>query len=158
MQEIFSGDAIRTNIAYLDQLKPLFTRFVHENFNEQKKILTWKDIENKNTPMIARSFLKLCRYYDLIPNVLNIETLAKFMEQTLPAITNAEQEFYGQHKLATIYDEDKTWQSARIDPKYDQNGDLTEPALVFHEFLFLLGLIAHNCMDMESATSSGGSP
>ena len=34
MQEIFSGDAIRTNIAYLDQLKPLFTRFVHENFNE----------------------------------------------------------------------------------------------------------------------------
>ena len=53
-----------------------------------------KEIEENNTTMIARSFLKLCRCYDLIPNVLNIETLQKFMEATLPPITNAEQEFY----------------------------------------------------------------
>jgi len=69
--------------------------------------------------MIARSFLKLCRYYDLIPNVLNIETLAKFLEQTLPPITNAEQEFYQHEKLAKIYDEDKTFQTTMVEPKYD---------------------------------------
>jgi hypothetical protein len=71
--------------------------------------LTWKDIEEKDTTMIARSFLKLCRCHDLIPNVLNIESLAKYMENTLPPITNAEQEFYLQYKLAKVYDDDKTW-------------------------------------------------
>lgn len=40
-----------------------------------------------------------------------------------------------------------------VEPKYDQNGDLTEPALLFHEFLFLLGLIALRCMDSSSTIS-----
>lgn len=80
MLEIFSGDAIRVNLAYLDQLKHLFARFIHDNFNLGKIQVSWKEIEDKDSTMIARSFLKLCRCYDLIPNVLNIETLAKFME------------------------------------------------------------------------------
>jgi hypothetical protein len=146
MMEIFSGDAIRVNLAYLDQLKHLFTRFIHSNFNEKIQ-QQWKDIEEKNSPMIARGFLKLCRYYDLIPNVLNIEDLAKYMEATLPPITNAEHEFYNNEKLTKIYDEDKNWQTPMAEPKFDQNGDLNEPALLFHEFLFLLGLIALRCME-----------
>ena len=44
--------------------------------------------------MIARSFLKMCRYTHLIPQLFNIESLEVFMEQTLPPITNGEYDFY----------------------------------------------------------------
>jgi hypothetical protein len=52
MMEIFSGDAIRVNLAYLDQLKHLYTRYIHTNFNVGKITLAWKDIE-KGSVMIA---------------------------------------------------------------------------------------------------------
>jgi hypothetical protein len=45
------------------------------NLNVGKKTLSWKEIEEKNTTMIARSFLKLCRYNYLIPTMFNIEQL-----------------------------------------------------------------------------------
>ena len=59
---IFSLDAVKVNLAYLDQLKSLFTKFVHLNLNVGKITVSWNDIEEKNITMIARSFLKLCRY------------------------------------------------------------------------------------------------
>ena len=73
IQDIFSADAIKVNIVYIDQLKRLFTEFVHQN--QMKKSVTWKDIEEKNITMIARSFLKLCRYNHMIPGVFEIERL-----------------------------------------------------------------------------------
>jgi hypothetical protein len=33
-----------------------------------------------------------------------------------------------------------------VEPMLNEKGELMEPALHFHEFLFLLGLIAKNCM------------
>jgi len=62
--------------------------------NVGKKTVSWRDIEDRNIPMIARSFLKLCRYNYLIPLLFNIEALQNFIEQTLPPITNGEYEFY----------------------------------------------------------------
>jgi hypothetical protein len=79
MMEIFSGNAIKVNIAYMDQLKRLFCDFIHVNLNEGLKKVSWNDIEEKNTTMIAKSFLKLCRYKHLIPQLLNVETLQRFM-------------------------------------------------------------------------------
>ena len=73
--EIFSLDAVKVNLAYLDQLKRLFTDFIHVNLNVGKKTVSWRDIEDRNIPMIARSFLKLCRYNYLIPLLFNIEAL-----------------------------------------------------------------------------------
>ena len=64
----------------MDQLKRLFTDFIHPNLNVGKKTVTWKDIEDKNMTMIAKSFLKLCRYKYLIPHMFNIEALQKLME------------------------------------------------------------------------------
>ena len=129
MFEIFSGNAIKINLAYMDQLKRLFTSYIHENLNSGKTIKSWKEIEEENTVMIARSFLKMCRYHYLIPTLLNIDTLSKFLEQTLPPITNAENEFYSQDKLRKVYDEDKNYQTTMVEPQYDLNGELTEPAL-----------------------------
>ena len=85
--EIYSLDAVKVNLAYLNQLKELFTEFIHVNLNVGKKTVNWKDIEEKNITMIARSFLKLCRYNHLIPQLFNIEKLAEFVEATLPPIT-----------------------------------------------------------------------
>lgn len=59
--DIFSLDAVKIFLGYLDQLKRLFTEYVHVNLNVGKKSMSWRDIEEKNTAMIARSFLKLCR-------------------------------------------------------------------------------------------------
>jgi len=64
------------------------------NLNVGKKTVSWRDIEDRNIPMIARSFLKLCRYNYLIPLLFNIEALEMYVSQTLPPITNGEYEFY----------------------------------------------------------------
>ena len=80
--EIFSLEAVKVNLAYLEPLKRLFTDFYHKNANVNggQKVVNWKDIEEKNITMIARSFLKLCRYNHLIPHLFNIEALHTFME------------------------------------------------------------------------------
>ena len=80
VNEIYSLDAVRVNMAYLDQLKRLFTDNVHMNLNVGKKTVSWKDIEEKGTTMIARAFLKLCRYHSLIPSIMNVEDLDKYIE------------------------------------------------------------------------------
>jgi len=107
--EIFSLDAVKINLAYLDQLKRLFTDYIHVNLNVGKKAVSWRDIEDKNITMIARSFLKLCRYNSLIPHLFNIESLHNFVEQTLPPITNGEYDFYEKQKLSEAYNEDKNY-------------------------------------------------
>jgi hypothetical protein len=144
--EIYSLDAVKVNLAYLDQLKALFTTFIHVNLNVGKKTVNWKDIEEKNITMIARSFLKLCRYKDMIPHLFNIEKLAEFMESTLPPITQGEIDYYDNTKLKKEYDDDKNYQTTMVEPMINDKGEVMEPALHFHEFLFLLGLIAKNCM------------
>lgn len=53
--------------------------------------------------MIARSFLKLCGTNYLIPHLFNIENLQVFIQQTLPPITNGEQEFYNENELIKAY-------------------------------------------------------
>jgi len=131
----------------------LFTDYIHVNFNQQKKLVSWKDIEERNITMIARGFLKLCAYNKLIPTLFNIEQLQQFMEQTLPPITNGEQEFYVKERLRKAYDDDKNYQTTLVDPMVDQNGELCEPSLQFHDFLFLLGLIALNCIDSSDNIS-----
>jgi len=61
----------------------------------------------------------------------------------LPPITNGELEFYDKKKLRKAYDEDQHYQTTRVEPLVNNHGEPCEPALHFHEFLFLLGLIAY---------------
>lgn len=48
MTEIYSLDAVRVNILYLDQLRRLFTRWVHQNAagNKNKK---WEELQDAST-------------------------------------------------------------------------------------------------------------
>ena len=75
------------------------------------------------------------------------------MEQTLPPITNGEQDFYNTKVLRTAYDSDKNYQTTMVEPMYNSQGEMCEPALHFHEFLFLLGLIALNSIDSSESIS-----
>ena len=43
--EIMSEEAIVTYIAYLDQLRPLFLNHIHQNYNSEKRVYSWRDIE-----------------------------------------------------------------------------------------------------------------
>lgn len=94
---------------FLEPLKKLFVDFVHHNLNTGKRSVGWKDVEEKNISMIARSFLKLCRYYYLIPHLLNIEQLHEYLEQTLPPYSSGEIEFYHRKILIKAFDEDKNY-------------------------------------------------
>lgn len=95
--------------------------------------------------MVARAFLMLCRYKHLIPNLFNAEALHDFLEQTLPPISAGEIEFFEQKKIIAEYD-DESYQMKLVEPLQNEKGEDIEPALHFHEFLFLLGLIAKNSM------------
>jgi hypothetical protein len=74
MADIFSLEAVKVNIGYLDQLKKLFTHWIHQN-QMGKITVNWKDVEDKNLTMIARSFMQLCRYNSLTPHLFNPELL-----------------------------------------------------------------------------------
>lgn len=45
---VLSEEAIKVYLVYMDQLKALFIKFLHPNWNAKKKVKTWRDIEEKN--------------------------------------------------------------------------------------------------------------
>lgn len=52
--------------------------------------------------------------------------------------------FYENNQLQKAFDEDKNFQTTRVEPMLDpMTKELMEPSLSFNEFLFLLGLIAY---------------
>jgi len=53
--------------------------------------------------------------------------------------------------LRKAYDEDKNYQTTMVEPLFDNSGEMCEPALHFHEFIFLMGLIAHNAIDSSDS-------
>lgn len=75
------------------------------------------------------------------------------MEQTVPPITNGEYEFFEKQKLCDAYNEDKNFQTTMVEPLVDSKGEQVEPELHFHEFLFILGLIAKNCVNSTNDDS-----
>lgn len=78
--DILSEEAIRVYLLYYDQLKLLFTQYIHQNFNARpKKVIAWREIEDKNNAMAVSAFLKMCRCLHLIPAMLNVEALHAFI-------------------------------------------------------------------------------
>jgi hypothetical protein len=159
MTEIYSLDAVRVNILYLDQLRRLFTRWVHQNAagNKNKK---WEELQDASTrqdappsqrgTMIARCFLMMCRQKSLVPDLFNVELLHEFLQQTLPPITQGEIDFYEREELLRWANDENA--TSADEPMRDSKGEEMEPALQFHEFLFMLGLIAKRCITTSMKT------
>lgn len=135
--EVLSEEAVFMYLGYMDQLRTLFITYFHTNHNAGKKIVTWREIEEKNHGMIARGFLKLCRKLFLIPHMFNIESLHEFIKATIPPMTNKEYDFFDKFLLVKEYESDQNFTSTSVEPL---DG---EPDLKFHEFIFCLGRIAN---------------
>ena len=69
----------------------------------------------------------------------------------MPSITSGEAEFYQRKMLIKAFDEDKNYQTTRVDPLKDRNNEDCEPALHFNEFLYILGLIAYHCVNQNKS-------
>jgi hypothetical protein len=81
--------------------------------------------------------------------MLNVETLHDFIEQIIPPITQKEYEYLVKDKvLLKIYNEDKSPKDTTCEPIEG------EPGFLFHEFIFLLGLIAIHCWNHSSVTAT----
>jgi hypothetical protein len=48
-------------LMYYQQLKVLFTQYIHTNFNVKKKVKGWHAIEDENAVLYCSAFLKLAR-------------------------------------------------------------------------------------------------
>ena len=110
--------------------------------------------------MKVSAFLKMCRINHLIPNMFNIESLQEMMMETIPPITTAENDYFlTQQCLLKTYQKDTAPSQTLIiplekDEEYAQDmasgkPECEEPGLLFHEFVFLLGLIAIKYQQLE---------
>jgi hypothetical protein len=90
----------------MDQLRSLFTNFIHVNYNSDKRVLSWRDIEEKNSGMVCKAFLKMIRRHELIPHVFNVETLQEFIASTIPPMTSVEYEYFDSCELVIEYEKD----------------------------------------------------
>ena len=88
--------------------------------------------------MKVSAFLKMCRKRELIPHSLNIESLQQLIRQVITPLEEPEYVYLVEKKmLLEVYNRDNNLDS-HCEP---QEG---EPGLYFHEFIFLLALIALN--------------
>lgn len=80
------------------------------NFNAGKRVVSWRDIEEKNIVMICRCFLKLARVKFLIPHMLNVEFLEELIKATIPPMTADEYSFFEEsHEIIRTYEADKNY-------------------------------------------------
>jgi len=92
--------------------------------------------------MICRAFLKMARVKYIVPHMLNIEFLEELVKATIPPMTAEEYSFFEEnHEMIRTYESDKQFQTTQVEPKEG------EPGLLFHEFVFVLGRVASNCVN-----------
>lgn len=102
-------------------------------------MLRQRDIEDSNEPMKVSAFLKMCRLKQLIPHSLNIERLNQLIRQCITPMTNEEYEYLVENRmLIKVYEKDMNPETSHCEPSPG------EPGLLFHEFIFLLAMIALN--------------
>ena len=87
--------------------------------------------------MPVSAFLKLCRCRHLIPHLLNIEDLIVFIHEIYTPMTVAEKTWMDEKEgLKQVYNLDVCPNDSKLQVIDD------EPKLMFHEFIFLLAVIA----------------
>ena len=97
--------------------------------------------------MKVSAFVKMCRKKELMPTCLNIESLQQLIKQCITPMTNEEYEYLVEKKML-----DKVY---RNDNNPDSHCEPMpgEPGLLFHEFIFLLAMIALNSETLSAVPS-----
>ena len=89
--------------------------------------------------MKVSAFVKLCKIKRILPHRNNIESLEQLMRQIICPMTESEHVFFDDNKmLVKIYNDDTNPENSSINPVEN------EPGLLFHEFIFLVALMALN--------------
>jgi len=88
--------------------------------------------------------LKFCRDNHLIPHMFNIESLHEILRATVPPITQNEYQYFEEFKLLKIYEESSS-------KNYRYIPSPSEPEMLFHEFVFVLGRIAHTTISITDS-------
>lgn len=87
--------------------------------------------------MKVSSFLKMCRRNQLVPHTVTIDDLIVLIKQCITPMTNDEHNYLVErNQLRKVHDEDMNPEGSNREP------EPCEPGLLFHEFIFLLALIA----------------
>lgn len=71
-------------------------------------MINWKDIAEKNEPMLARCFIKLAKAKYLIPHMFNIEDMQSYLKATIPPVTSDEYEYFQENQIIAFYEADMT--------------------------------------------------
>jgi hypothetical protein len=88
--------------------------------------------------MVISAFVKLCKVCQLVPHGVNIEALHLQVKKIISPPTEEDYNYIDEKRMIfKVYTEDQNPDSA-INPVDN------EPGLLFHEFIFLLALIALN--------------
>jgi hypothetical protein len=67
-------------------------------------VINWKDICDKNLPMITRCFVKMAREKELIPHMFNIEDMQTYLKATIPPITSEEYQYFENIEIVRFYE------------------------------------------------------
>jgi hypothetical protein len=79
--------------------------------------------------------------------MFHVESLQDFMKSTIPPLTGAEFQFFEANEIVAAYESDKNFQTTLCEPME------SEPGLLFHEFILLLGRICANCKNTASTVA-----
>ena len=98
--------------------------------------------------MPVSAFLKMCRCKHLIPHLLNVEALQDFISSIYTPMTVPENKWMEEEKvLLKICEKDVNPTQTHIETNDE------EPKLLFHEFIFLLAMIATQKNNTDSLSA-----
>lgn len=146
-KEVLSEEAVKAYIAYQGQLKSLFQNFIDFNLMDEGPRILWREIADRNFGIKFGAFLKFLRDNHLIPILCNVETLHTILKSTIPPITQSEFQYYEEFKLLKTY-EDSVQNNYRYIPS------ASEPEMLFHEFVFVIGRMAHQTITITDSIDS----
>ena len=87
--------------------------------------------------MPVTAFMKMCRCQHLMPNLFTVEDLQTFILDIYAPMTIAEHKWMVETQMMfKVYQSDVNYRESALEKQKD------EPAIFFHEFIFLLATIA----------------
>ncbi len=93
-KEVLSEEGIIVYLAYVNQLKKLFTRYNEFNLTNPEENVQWREVAEKSMGIKCSAFLKFCRDNLMIPHMFNVESLHEILRFTIPPITQEEYQYF----------------------------------------------------------------
>lgn len=73
--ELLKEESIKMYEQCEEQFQKLMIAYLDQNIEAGRKVVGWKQIKHENLGILPRNFLSYCRLANLVPHIVNIETL-----------------------------------------------------------------------------------